>query len=241
MRKTTTRYDLGAVEVRKRSHLPHWDVEHGIYFVTWNLIDAIPAYVHEQLRMQRAYEMERLRSLRGDYSIGEKHAIEAAIRRAYEEQLDKGEGQCLLKDPRCAKLVADALEYFDDVKCRQYCWSVMPNHVHTIFTCVPPYAVDEVLHSWKSYTSKEIGKILGLRGTIGKPSISITPSATPANCKEPSNTSRKIRQPPAFATGRGRASTPTASTRLCKECGRLRPRALGRLARVLLREGWLGR
>ena len=81
-------------------------------------------------------------------------------------KLDKGEGQCLLKDPRCARLVAGALEYFDDVKCRQYCWSVMPNHVHTIFSCVPPFTLDEVLHSWKSYTSKEIGKILGLRGTI---------------------------------------------------------------------------
>ncbi len=166
MRETKTRYDLGAVEVRKRVHLPHWDVEHGIYFVTWNLIDAIPAHVHEELRMQRAYEMERLECLRGDYSIGEKRAIETAIRRAYEEQLDKGEGQCLLKDPRCARLVAGALEYFDEVKCRQYSWSVMPNHVHTVFTCVPPFTLDEVLHSWKSYTSKEIGKILGLRGTI---------------------------------------------------------------------------
>src|SRR5664279_3938410 len=166
MRDTTTQYDLGAVEVRKRVHLPHWDVEYGIYFVTWNLIDAIPAHVHEELRMQRAYEMERLECLRGDYSIGEKRAIEATIRRAYEEQLDKGEGQCLLKDPRCAKLVAVALEYFDDVKCRQYSWSVMPNHVHTVFTCVPPFTLDEVLNSWKSYTSKEIGKILGLRGTI---------------------------------------------------------------------------
>jgi REP element-mobilizing transposase RayT len=166
MRETTTQYDLGAVKVRKRVHLPHRDVEHGIYFVTWNLIDAIPAHVREELRMQRAYEIERVECLRGDYSIGEKHAIEAAIRRAYEKELDKGAGQCLLKDPRCATLVADALQYFDDVKYRQYSWSVMPNHAHAVFSCVPPYTIDEVLHSWKSFTSKEIGKVLGMRGTI---------------------------------------------------------------------------
>jgi hypothetical protein len=138
MKETTTQYDLGAVEVRKRVHLPHWDVEHGIYFVTFNLIDAIPASVREELGLPREYEMERLRSLRGDYTIGEKQAIKASIRRAYEEQLDKGAGECLLKDSRCAKLVAVALEYFDDVKCKQYSWSVMPNHVNSVFSCVAP-------------------------------------------------------------------------------------------------------
>jgi len=203
---------------------------HGIYFVTWNLIDAIPAYVHEELRTQRAYEMERLRSLRGDYSIGEKRAIEAAIRRAYEEQLDKGAGQCLLKDPRCARLVADALEYFDDLKCRQYCWSVMPNHVHTVFTCVPPFTLDEVLHSWKSYTSKEIGKILGLRGTIWQAEYFDHSIRDSDELQRTIEYVAQNRRPPASATGRGLASIPTESRTSSEECGRLRPRALGRRA-----------
>jgi len=41
-------FDLGTVEVHKRKRLPHWDTQHGIYFVTFNLFDAIPRHVRAE-------------------------------------------------------------------------------------------------------------------------------------------------------------------------------------------------
>ncbi len=42
----------------------------------------------------------------------------------------------------------------------------MPNHVHALIEILPEHPLSEVLHSWKSYTSKEANKILGRKGTF---------------------------------------------------------------------------
>lgn len=39
------RYELGNVQVHRTKRLPHWNTEHGYYFVTFNLHDAIPRHV----------------------------------------------------------------------------------------------------------------------------------------------------------------------------------------------------
>jgi REP element-mobilizing transposase RayT len=42
----------------------------------------------------------------------------------------------------------------------------MPNHVHTVLVPYDEYPLNSVLHSWKSYTSNQINKLLQLRGAV---------------------------------------------------------------------------
>jgi len=42
----------------------------------------------------------------------------------------------------------------------------MPNHVHVVFRLLPGIALNQVTKSWKGYTSREINKLVGRRGTL---------------------------------------------------------------------------
>jgi REP element-mobilizing transposase RayT len=42
----------------------------------------------------------------------------------------------------------------------------MPNHVHVAYTALGLHAPDEIHHSWKSYTSHKINKLVGRSGTL---------------------------------------------------------------------------
>ncbi|HEX7678647.1 MAG TPA: transposase [Thermoanaerobaculia bacterium] len=43
-------------------------------------------------------------------------------------------------------------------------WCVMPNHVHVLIETFEGFGLPALLYSWKSYTAKEINKLLGTRG-----------------------------------------------------------------------------
>ena len=40
----------------------------------------------------------------------------------------------------------------------------MPNHAHAVVKPIQNHKLDEVLHSWKSYSAHEINKALGRQG-----------------------------------------------------------------------------
>ena len=42
----------------------------------------------------------------------------------------------------------------------------MPNHVHALIETKAGFPLEGVVHSWKSYTAKQINKILGRRGQV---------------------------------------------------------------------------
>jgi putative DNA methylase len=45
-------------------------------------------------------------------------------------------------------------------------WVVMPNHIHVLIELMAEPTLDEILHSWKSYTSHEANKILRRHGSF---------------------------------------------------------------------------
>ncbi len=71
-----------------------------------------------------------------------------------------------MRDDRIAKVVADALRCFDAIRYRLVAWCVMPNHVHVVLERSGGNELPEILHSWKSYTAKQINKILGADGQL---------------------------------------------------------------------------
>lgn len=157
-------FDLGRVDVHKRTRLPHWDLEHGIIFVTFGLFDAIPKEVRTRLREEAEAQLANIRALRGEPTIAEKRAVEQWVHAKLGESLDDSYGSCFMREPRVASCVAEALTHFDETRYSLFTWCVMPNHVHAVLALTAAERIDRVMHSWKSYTSKACNRPLGRQG-----------------------------------------------------------------------------
>jgi REP element-mobilizing transposase RayT len=83
-----------------------------------------------------------------------------------EQWLDSGYGECLLRNPALAQIVAEYLRHFDGQRYDLLAWVVMPNHVHVLVKSLEGFAIDKVLHTWKSFTAHEINKLLGRSGQL---------------------------------------------------------------------------
>ena len=59
-----------------------------------------------------------------------------------------------------------ALCFFDDQRCRQLSWVVMPNHVHALFLLHPDWALQELIHSWKRHSAREINRLMDRTGAF---------------------------------------------------------------------------
>ncbi len=62
------------------------------------------------------------------------------------------------------ELVEGALLHFQGQRYALHAWVVMPDHVHAVLTCYPEHPLQSVLHSWKSFTSHAINRMLGRSG-----------------------------------------------------------------------------
>jgi REP element-mobilizing transposase RayT len=149
------KFDLGHVAVHKRNRLPHWNVEHGIYFVTFNLFDAIPMHVRKQLKAEAASRLQRMTPIENQ-----------TLRLRIEEALDADRGSCFMRDPRVAEIVANAMEYGDTTRYELLAWCVMPNHVHVLLTLAGGERIERIVQRWKSFTSKAANKLLDRSGSF---------------------------------------------------------------------------
>ncbi len=138
-----------------RNYLPHFDGGDITQYVTFCLWDAIPHVVLRRWKEEFASlpEIERERE--------RKQRIEA--------YLDRGEGHAWLAIPELADLVQGTFQFFHGQRYLLHAWVVMPNHGHVLFTPIPDFSMESILHSWKSYTAHKADEILGKRGEFWFP------------------------------------------------------------------------
>ena len=86
------------------------------------------------------------------------------VDRRFDEALDAGYGACHLRGPKLPKWFTNALQYFEGERYALVAACVMPNHVHAVFAPLHGHGLADILHSWKSFTSKEANKLLGTTG-----------------------------------------------------------------------------
>ena len=137
---------------RSRGYLPHFDQDHLIQSITFRLVDSLPRIFLDRCEKELAV-------LPPDKRQTEKEKRIAVM-------LDRGFGKCHLRDPRIAEVVENALLYFDEERYRLLCWCIMPNHVHSVIEVFADHPLDEILHSWKSFTSKRANQVLRRTGTF---------------------------------------------------------------------------
>jgi putative transposase len=63
-------------------------------------------------------------------------------------------------------VVGEALAFFESERSVQHAWVVMPNHVHCLFTVLGAWKLDQLLHSWKSFTVNKINALLRRTGIL---------------------------------------------------------------------------
>ena len=148
-----------------RRHLPHWRQDGATYFVTFRLADSLPQDKWRELEDFRA-EWERQNPFPQSDEALEQFTRET-IRRV-EQWLDQGMGSCLLGRPELAAFVTEALHHFDDDRYELACYVVMPNHAHAVLRPLQSesHPLENLLGSWKRYTSRRINELLGQTGAL---------------------------------------------------------------------------
>jgi carbamoyl-phosphate synthase large subunit len=149
-------FDKDRIQKRDGAYLPHWTLEGAIYSVTFRLGDSVPEPVLQEWKLER----EKYDRLKNDSKLTGRQYAE--WRRLHSQRvddfLDSGRGSCLLADPAVASMVESALKHFDGSRYRLHAWCVMPNHVHAVVQPLAGFQLPKIMHSWKSYTSHQIGR-----------------------------------------------------------------------------------
>jgi len=156
-------YDPRAKKEVYRRHLPHWSQAGRIYFVTFRLADSIPAARAVGLCRERE---TWCKAHPQPYTPTQWHEYHVLFSARIEQWLDECSGSCLLADPSCAQIVADAMESFDGQRDCLDEWVIMPNHVHVLVAPREGFALEEILQGWKSFTSHAINRLLSRHGQL---------------------------------------------------------------------------
>jgi DNA polymerase III subunit alpha len=147
--------------------LPHWQQEGVTYFVTFRLADSLPQEVYRKWREERNAALDEA-SKAAKLSDCEKEELRDKIEEEYRERLerhlDKGIGDCCLRNPAQSEIVEKALHHFDGERYLLGSYVIMPNHVHALVRPVMEHKLADILQSWKSFTAKEVNKSLGEAG-----------------------------------------------------------------------------
>ena len=145
------------------NRLPHWQQNGAVYFVTFRLADAVPH------NLRTGWEAEREAWLRihpKPWTAEVEHEYHKRFSGAMEHWLDAGHGSCILRRHDCAKIVAEALRYFDGQRTLIISSVVMPNHVHALFVQNTDWPLEKLLRTWKSFTSRKINALLEREGSL---------------------------------------------------------------------------
>jgi REP element-mobilizing transposase RayT len=154
-------------------NLPHWRQDGATYFVTFRLVDSIPSDAWRSIQREAVEWRDRVER----EALKSGGAVPGAFRLEYEtfqhrhlskveSILDSGLGSCVLAQSEVRQVVTDALKFFDGTRYRLHAFVVMPNHVHLCVTPMEGWELEELLKSWKGFTSRQINLALKRTGSL---------------------------------------------------------------------------
>jgi leucyl-tRNA synthetase/REP element-mobilizing transposase RayT len=146
--------------------LPHWQQGETACFVTWRLADSLP---RETLDSWTAERSAWLALNPEPWDEDTEKAYYQKFSDRLDEWLDQGAGSCILQEEGPRAVIENALRHFDGDRYHLHAYTVMPNHVHVLFSPCGEHKLPDIIHSWKSYTSKEINKALDGEGRLWQP------------------------------------------------------------------------
>lgn len=129
----------------ERGYLPHYDVPNVTQLVTINLADSFP--------VKRRAEWEVFLCL----------SDKSEVRRQLEAWLDRGLGDCWLRQPQIAEAVETELLSAHHADYELRAWIIMPNHCHFIVD-VWDTPLSRLIKKWKGRTATVANRLIGRSG-----------------------------------------------------------------------------
>ncbi len=174
------------IELSERN-LPHWIQVDSAMFITFRTADSLPKEVvlrwhrelQEWLELQKlptaladsvlAPARENFDSLIGALTEKQRKELKRQRERIFHRSLDECHGECLMKNPDIARIVADSVLRF---ACERYdldCFVIMPNHAHAIVQFRDGFDLATVSQSWMRFTARTIHQKLQRQGVFWQP------------------------------------------------------------------------
>lgn len=168
--------------------LPHWAQPGTLCFITFRTCDSMPKSVLERWQKERGEWLKRHgidfssrhaprdahHAERDDYNMWRQQfeRLEVKLQREFHEkfsqhwheELDACHGECVLRQPSLAKIVATSLKHFEGERYELTDFVVMPNHVHLIAAFRDSQQMLAQCESWKHYTAMQINRSLNRKG-----------------------------------------------------------------------------
>jgi Rad3-related DNA helicase/REP element-mobilizing transposase RayT len=152
------------LQIRRGAWLPHWTKDGAVYAVCFRLYDSLPLEILDKWKTERNDILERAKQQNRELTVSEQSRLKELFSERVEGYLDRGVGACWLRDDRIGDLVNDALLHFNGERYELLAWCIMPNHVHAVFRAMEGHSLDQILHSWKSFTAHKANGILNRTG-----------------------------------------------------------------------------
>jgi REP element-mobilizing transposase RayT len=159
--------------LRTRGYLPHLEVPDCTYFLTFRLAGTLPQNILNSFRKERDHMRKHPPHKNEHLDKAEMQRLKYLESRKVQEYLDKGIGECWLKEPSIATIAKNAVEHFENIKYISHAWCIMPNHMHWVLTPVKTTEngkVDslliEIVQGFKSFTAHQANKQLRRTGAF---------------------------------------------------------------------------
>ena len=151
---------------------PHWDQSGAVVFITFRTADSIPREVlqlwerekQEWVNRHNGANKKHWSKVLPSLSPTLQHQFKTQFNRLREASLDSCLGQCVLRQPEAAKIVADSLLHFDGQRYRMGDIIIMPNHVHLMVAMKSEDALVAQCDSWLHFSAHQINLLLGRKG-----------------------------------------------------------------------------
>ena len=151
--------------IHSRGALPHLKREGTSYFVTFRLDGTIPQEILLKFKRERESIIHRAEAGNRPLTWQEQKELFNWYSERVDGWLNAGHGDCWLRQPEIASLVAGAIRHFEGQRYTLSDWVVMPNHVHVVIHAEPPHTLSTILKSWKGFTAVHANRLLNRAGT----------------------------------------------------------------------------
>ena len=159
-----------AIDKTKWGQLPHWYQSGGTYSITFRLDDSLPQSVllhYQKVKADLVRLKEKALGEGNDLLINDCNArLNEIYKEHIETALDKGTGECWMKNPEIAEIVANAIKHFAGERYELGAWCVMPNHVHMLIKPLGDHTLSDILQSIKRHSALEANQRLGRSGAF---------------------------------------------------------------------------
>ncbi len=151
------------VEFHFKGNLPHMHQDETLQFVTFRLADSLPQSVCGELHEKRELFLKKYPK---PWDAQTKILYWKEIGPMENRLLDNGYGSCLLRYSDCRKILIDTISFKDNIDYEVTSYVIMPNHVHILIRPLGIKKLEDIMHSIKRFSARQINLLVGRRGAF---------------------------------------------------------------------------